>query len=82
MTSSWPLVAAQVRTDRVDATISVVGWHRNVSPRFFCNAPGRSPASVSTWKPLQIPSTAPPSAAKLATASITGEKRASAPGRK
>ena len=46
------------------------------------SAPGRRPASQRTWKPLQIPSTGPPSAANLATASIAGEKRAIAPARR
>ena len=47
-----------------------------------CNAPGSSPASVRTWKPLQMPMTGPPDAANSATACITGEKRAMAPGRR
>ena len=51
-------------------------------PSFGSSAPGSSPASHSTWKPLQIPSTGPPSAAKAATASIAGEKRAIAPARR
>ena len=56
--------------------------HRNRRPRFFCSAPGSRPASVSTWKPLQIPTTGPPSAANRPTASMTGENRAMAPGRR
>ncbi len=51
-------------------------------PSFGSSAPGRSPASQSTWKPLQIPSTGPPPSAKRATASIAGEKRAIAPARR
>ena len=46
------------------------------------SAPGSSPASQSTWKPLQIPSTSPPSRANCATSVITGEKRAIAPARR
>ena len=52
------------------------------SPSLGSRAPGSSPASQRTWKPLQMPSTGPPSAAKRATASIAGEKRAIAPARR
>jgi hypothetical protein len=52
------------------------------SDAFGRSTPGRRPASQSTWKPLQIPSTSPPSAAKRLTASITGAKRAIAPQRR
>ena len=49
---------------------------------FFCKAPGSNPASVKTWKPLQIPKTGPPFSANAATDSITGENLAIAPQRK
>ena len=49
------------------------------SPALRMSAPGNNPASVRIWKPLQIPSTSPPLAAKRFTACITGEKRAIAP---
>jgi hypothetical protein len=52
------------------------------SETFGSSAPGSSPASQSTWNPLQIPSTSPPSPANSLTASITGANRAIAPGRK
>ena len=39
-------------------------------------------ASVRIWKPLQIPSTGPPSPAKRSTARMTGAKRAIAPQRR
>ena len=68
--------------DRVVSTRTRVAVQRNLSPRFFCSAPGSSPASVSTWKPLQIPITGPPAAACSRTPSMTGEKRAMAPGRR
>ena len=55
---------------------------QELQPAFFCNAPGSRPASVSTWKPLQTPTTGPPAAANSRTASITGEKRAIAPVRR
>ena len=54
----------------------------NESDRFGRSTPGSSPASQSTWKPLQIPSTSPPSFANSATVCITGEKRAMAPQRR
>ena len=82
MTSSSPTVDVDVRTDAVEATTRRTGSHRKRSRPFFCSAPGSRPASVSTWKPLQMPITGPPARAKSATASITGEKRASAPGRR
>ena len=36
--------------------------------------PGSSPASHSTWKPLQMPSTGPPAAAKASTSRIIGRE--------
>ena len=51
-------------------------------PGSSATRPGSRPASVSTWKPLQMPITGPPSAANSATAPMTGEKRAMAPGRR
>ena len=82
MTSSCPTSAKPVSTDEVEVTRSRVGWHRKRRRPFFCSAPGRSPASVSTWKPLQMPITGPPARAKRVTASMMGEKRARAPGRR
>ena len=38
---------------------------RNLRPGVLLQGPGSSPASVSTWKPLQMPTTGPPAAAKL-----------------
>ena len=52
------------------------------SSRFGSSAPGSRPASQSTWKPLQMPSTGPPSRANSITRSISGEKRAIAPARR
>ena len=46
------------------------------------SAPGSRPASQRIWKPLQMPSTGPPSLANAMTDSITGEKRAIAPARR
>ena len=39
-------------------------WRQTKRSESFGNsAPGNKPASQSTWKPLQIPSTAPPASA-------------------
>ena len=61
---------------------SVTSRQTKRRPRFRSSAPGTSRASARTWKPLQIPSTGPPRAAKSATARITGEKRAMTPARR
>ena len=74
--------ARWVSTERVLTTSSSTVSHTKLSPAFFCSAPGSSPASVSTWNPLQMPTTGPPAAACSATASITGENRAMAPVRR
>ena len=76
--------ASQARVKGVEAfTTSRSTWrHTKRRPALGSSAPGSSPASHSTWKPLQIPSTGPPSSAKSLTASITGEKRAIAPQRR
>ena len=82
MRSSVPTGTPAVSTESELSTRTVTVAHTKRRPRFFWRAPGRRPASVSTWKPLQMPTTGPPSAANRATASITGEKRAMAPGRR
>ena len=64
-------------------TTSTSTWRQtNRSDVFGSSAPGSRPASHSTWNPLQIPSTSPPSRAKRSTAPMTGEKRAIAPTRR
>ena len=63
-------------------TRSPTSSQRNWRWVFGRRMPGRSPASVSTWKPLQMPSTGPPAAASSRTAAIAGESAASAPGRR
>ena len=49
---------------------------------FGSNAPDRSPASHSTWNPLQMPSTSPPRRAKRSTSPMIGDTRAIAPARR
>ena len=51
-------------------------------PALRISAPGRSPASISTWKPLQTPMTWPPALAKPVTAPMIGERAAMAPQRR
>ena len=64
------------------STITSTWRQTNRSESFGRSAPGRRPASHSTWKPLQMPSTGPPSRANSITDSISGEKRAIAPTRR
>ena len=59
-----------------DSTATVTSAQRNSSCLFARSTPGSSPASHRIWKPLQIPSTGPPSAANARTAPITGARRA------
>ena len=64
-------------------TTSSPTWRQTKrSDVFGSSAPDSSPASHSTWKPLQIPSTSPPWRAKRSTSPITGAKRAIAPTRR
>ena len=75
--------AARHRERRIgllDADVHVLA--AELQRRFRSIAPGSSPASSSTWKPLQMPSTGPPPAAKRSTARMMGEKRAIAPVRR
>jgi hypothetical protein len=48
------------------STRSATSRQTNASEAFGRSAPGSRPASQSTWKPLQIPSTSPPSSANAA----------------
>ena len=68
----------------VDALTTSRSTWRQVkrSDVFGSSAPGSSPASHSTWKPLQMPSTSPPLRANRSTSTITGAKRAIAPTRR
>ncbi len=42
------------------STLSGTGRQTKLSPALRISAPGSSPASVSTWKPLQMPITGTP----------------------
>ena len=80
-TSPGSHAAVQGRLGALDRAAAT--WRQtNRSASFGSSAPGSRPASHRTWKPLQMPSTGPPSRANSATASITGEKRAIAPARR
>ena len=74
----------QARERRVEAlrARSRPRGRRSAGPGCAGARRGRGPASARTWKPLQIPSTRPPSAANAATARITGLKRAMTPARR
>ena len=69
--------AVPVRSTRIRQS-----WDWKRSDRLRSRTPGRSPASQSTWKPLQMPKTSPPSRAKAMIASMIGLNRAMAPGRR
>ena len=84
----WPCSKSRVHTVSVLSTTS--SWSRQMKCRwsFLIIEPGSRCDSVRIWKPLQMPSTGRPSAspsgppAAVATASITGAKRAIAPARR
>ena len=72
----------EVKTVSFRSTRSATSRHMNESDAFGRSTPGSRPASHRIWKPLQIPSTRPPAAAKRVTASMTGANRAIAPQRR
>ena len=76
---AWPGSRA---ARRLALSTSSTWWQRKRSSTLRSSAPGSSPASQRTWKPLQMPSTGAPPAAASATASIAGQKRAIAPARR
>ena len=80
--SRSPVSHARVNGLSVRTTSSSTWRKTNLSEAFGSSAPGSSPASHSTWKPLQMPSTSPPSRANSATSAITGANRAIAPARR
>ena len=82
MTRRWPGSHREVNGVCDRSTRTATSRHTNESDAFGRSTPGSRPASQRIWKPLQIPSTGPPSAANAATAAITGEKRAIAPQRR
>ena len=64
------------------STRNATSRQMNESDAFGRSTPGSSPASQRIWKPLQMPSTSPPSAANRVTASMIGANRAIAPQRR
>ena len=64
------------------STTSSTSRQTNDNDAFGRSVPGSRPASQSTWKPLQMPSTSPPSPANRVTALITGANLAIAPQRR
>ena len=77
-----PAALARVNGESALTTSTSTCLQMKRSESLGSSAPGSSPASQSTWKPLQMPSTGPPARAKSATASMAGEKRAIAPARR
>ena len=74
-------VAARVNGESRRSGLMPTSRQANRSERLRSSAPGTRPASARTWKPLQMPRTWPPAAAKSETPRITGEKRAMTPAR-
>ena len=75
---------AQIRSSQSQHSLSTrsgTSRQMNLRPTLRSSAPGSRCASVSIWKPLQMPMTGPPFSAKRLTSAITGLKRATAPQR-
>ena len=77
-----PCRIACVKIERVLSTRSPTVRQVNDRPALRINAPGSSPASVSTWKPLHTPSTGTPLPAASTTACMIGDRAAIAPERR
>ena len=67
----WPL-----------ATVMLMGLQMYFRLLLRIRAPGSIPASHSTWKPLQMPTTVTPSSAAFLTACMIGAWAAIAPQRR
>ena len=50
-------LASRVKALSAVSTVNATSRQMKLSPAFRISAPGSSPSSVSTWKPLQTPST-------------------------
>ena len=75
-------MTSQVNGVSVCSTLTNTCSHWNLTLRLRSIAPGRSPASSSTWNPLQMPSTGPPASAKVRKLAHDRENRAIAPVRR
>ena len=82
MFKTWPLVAELVKREFVDSTRRCWCLQTKWRPLFRTSAPGRRPLSQRIWKPLQMPRTVPPAAAKFFTDCMIGENLAIAPQRR
>ena len=71
----WPCSYLRVKADWLSFTSRPTGRQTNLSPALRISAPGSMPVSVSTWKPLQMPSTAPPLSAWALTAGMMRDWR-------
>ena len=66
----------------MESTLSQTSRQTKCRPALRVSAPGSRPASQSTWKPLQMPSTGMPRPAAATTSPITGANFAIAPQRR
>ena len=79
---SWPASKSEVQAVEAFSTTSRWSTQLNLRWSLRISAPGSRWLSVSTWKPLQMPSTGSPPRAAGTSASMTGAKRAMAPQRR
>ena len=78
----WPAANSPVQSVDVFSTASTWSRQMNEPWSLRINPPSRRPASVSIWKPLQMPSTGMPRFAASATSLMIGERLAIAPQRR
>jgi hypothetical protein len=71
-----------VKIVSVRSTLRLTSRHTNLSEALRISTPGSNPVSVSTWKPLQMPSTGVPALALATTSRMMGECAAMAPHRR
>ena len=82
MRSTSPCSQALVNGVSAVSTRRLTYRQTNLSPVLRMRPPGRRPASMRIWNPLQMPITRPPPAAKSAMDCMMGLKRAMAPQRR
>jgi hypothetical protein len=71
-----------VNAESATSTRVVTSSQTKCSDRLRTSAPGSSPISQRTWKPLQVPMTSFPFRASFTTLGMIGENRAIAPHRR
>ncbi|KRC61242.1 hypothetical protein ASE14_10035 [Agromyces sp. Root81] len=82
MVICWPASNSPVQSVAVFSTVST--WSRQMKEPWSLrmSPPSRRPASVSIWKPLQMPSTGMPAFAAATTSVMIGLSEAIAPQRR